>query len=50
MHRFQLNIRRLGYILQALSIVLLLFMAASVRAQVSGTGTIQGNVQDATGP
>ena len=49
MHRFQLNIRRCGYILRTLLIVLLLSVAASVRAQVAGTGTITGTVQEATG-
>ena len=48
MHEILAFIRRIGCSLQVLSIVLLCAQA-SAGAQVAGTGTIQGTVQDATG-
>ncbi len=49
MQQFLLSVRRLECCVRVLSIVLLLWTGIFVRAQVAGTGTIQGNVQDATG-
>jgi hypothetical protein len=49
MQPLQIKMRRLGHILLGLSIVLLLSVASSLRAQVTGAGSIQGSVTDATG-
>ncbi len=43
------RVPRLGYMLQALSGVLFFLLTISGQAQVAGTGTIQGTVQDPTG-
>jgi hypothetical protein len=42
-------LRRLVFSLQTLSLVLCLCFAATVRAQVAGTATIQGTISDSTG-
>jgi Carboxypeptidase regulatory-like domain len=49
MHQVQPAMRRLTVKLQILSLTLLLMVACSVRAQLAGTGNIQGTISDATG-
>jgi hypothetical protein len=48
MQQIQNSVRRFVYALQALSLVLLL-VAGTARAQLAGTGSIQGTITDATG-
>jgi hypothetical protein len=49
MQQVQPAMRRLTVKLQIFSLMLLLMVACTVRAQVSGTGNIQGAIADATG-
>jgi len=49
MHQILSAVRRSAVYLRALSFVFLLLTAGVVRAQIAGTGTIQGVVTDATG-
>ena len=49
MQQFRCNIRRLTYVLQTFSIMLLVLAGGPLRAQVTGAGSIQGVVTDATG-
>jgi hypothetical protein len=49
MHQFCAVSRRLAIVLQALSLLVVLVATGTLRAQVAGTGNIQGSVVDSTG-
>ena len=49
MHPIQPAARRLAVNLRVFSLTLLLLTACTVRAQIAGTGSIQGTITDATG-
>ena len=49
MQSTRISVRRFAIALQALSMMVLLLFATTVRAQVAGTGNIQGTISDSTG-